>query len=129
MTAWGRETADRGGLLPPSPPAEKATATQHRNHSGQASTGDGSGDGAGGRNERDVGGVIGATYTVSANSEPRGHRIEATARVGLNDLAEGRVGSSEQVARQRNGGSEDAVCRIEEKCPPAPSNRRGAGFA
>src|SRR5499433_1743833 len=101
-----------GDLLPPSPPAEKATTRQDQ--AGQASTGDGAGNGVGGY-ERDVAGGVGAAdYAVSADSEPRGHPIEATAGVGPSNLVKGRVGGSEQMARQRNGGSEDAVCRIEE---------------
>src|SRR5262249_53605878 len=102
-----------GELLPPSPPAEKATAAQDRNHSGQASTDDRGGNGVGamGGNERDVGA---GDYAVSADGEALGHRIEAAAGVGPNSLVKGRVESVKQMARQRNGGSEDAVCRIEE---------------
>jgi hypothetical protein len=51
-----------------------------------------------------------AIDAVVGDGEPRGHRIKAIPSVGPNDLIEGPVGGGEQVARQRNGGSEDAVC-------------------
>ena len=53
-----------GDLLPPSPPAEKATARQDQ--AGEASANNGGRNGGGG-NERDVGGSVGAAdYAVSA---------------------------------------------------------------
>jgi hypothetical protein len=110
-----RRSQGSGSFLPSSPPAKKSTARQDQPR--QASTGDGGGDGIGtaGWKERDVGGGIGAADdVVGGDGEPRGHRIEAIAGVGPNSLVKGRVGGSEQMARQRNGGSEDAVCRIEE---------------
>src|SRR5262249_49610260 len=101
--------------LPPSPPGEKATARQDQ--TGQACTSDGTGNGVGtvGGNERDDGAGGGtAEYAAGGDGEAPGHRIEATAGVGLNDLVEGGVGGVKKMARQRNGGSEHAVRGIEE---------------
>ena len=68
----------------------------------------GAGTAAGATNARSAAVLVLPTTPLAADSEPRGHRIEATAGVGPNNLVKGRVGVSEQMARQRNGGSEDA---------------------
>jgi hypothetical protein len=103
-----------GDPLPPSPPAEKANA--RKDQARQSGTSDGAGNRVGTiGGKRDVGAGVGAAdHAVSADSEPLGHRIEATAGVSPNSLVKGRVGSVKQMARQRNGGSEHAVCGIEE---------------
>src|SRR5262249_18249678 len=102
-----------GDLLPTSPPPEKAITSEDQ--TGQASTGDWAGSGAARVNERDFAGdVCTADYAVGADSEAFGHRVEAATRIGPNNLVKGRVGTVKQMAGQRNGGSKDAVCWIEE---------------
>ena len=68
-------------LLPPSPPAEKASATQDRNHSGKASTDDGRGHSSG---DRRIVVSLKAAARIARKSATHHKLSDSLSRVGMN---------------------------------------------
>src|SRR5262249_2124427 len=117
-----RASSDHAAAAPPSSDMNSRLFTRSPRRRGREpgwewTMGPGTGSGPGG-NERDDGAGGGtAEYAAGGDGEALGHRIEATAGVGLNDLVEGGVGGVKKMARQRNGGRGHAGRGVEERIP------------